>query len=402
MSLEGSRIVVGVTGGIAAYKAAELVRELRREGALVRVIMTRAAQAFITPLTFEALTGQPVGLDDHEGSTGPAMLHIDLARWAQRVLVAPATADLMARLAAGLADDLLTTLCLAYEGPLILAPAMNQAMWRHPATQSNRAVLCSRGVQLLGPEAGEQACGDVGPGRMLEPWHIVTALKTPPSPGPLQGLRVMLTAGPTREPIDPVRFLSNRSSGKMGYALAKAAREAGAEVTLISGPTPLKVPHRVERVEVETAAEMAEAVQSRLADMDLFIAAAAVADYSPVPSAQKIKKEDQPLTLTLNPSRDILKWVSQQQPRPFCVGFAAETEDLENKARSKLIDKSLDLILANTVGPDLGFDQDENAILALWPEGKEAFPKAHKTDLANRLIQLIGRLYHASHPTQDS
>ena len=399
--LEGQHIVVGVTGGIAAYKAAELVRELGRAGARVRVVMTSGAQDFITPLTFEALTGERVSLDaPHSGSDDP-MPHISLARWADLLLIAPATADFMARMAAGLANDLLSTLCLAFEGPQLLAPAMNQSMWLHPATQANRQRLESRGVSFLGPEAGDQACGDQGPGRMLEPQALIDRLCSGNSRGKLRGLHLLLTAGPTREPLDPVRFLSNRSSGKMGYALASAAVRAGATVTLVSGPTALESPRGVSMIRVETAAEMAEAVRAEVSRADLFMAAAAVADFAPPKAASKIKKAHQPRTLELIPTLDILKMVASLPRRPFCIGFAAETEDLEAQARKKLIEKSLDLVLANLVADGLGFECEENTILALWPEGQKTFPKQSKTQLAIDLIDLIGALYHARRPAQN-
>lgn len=400
-TLEGQHIVVGVTGGIAAYKAAELVRELGRAGAKVRVVMTAGALDFITPLTFEALTGARVSLDAAPAGADDPMPHISLARWADLVLIAPATADFMARMAAGLANDLLSTLCLAFEGPQRLAPAMNRSMWLHPATQANRQQLESRGVVFLGPEEGAQACGDEGPGRMLEPQTLISRLTAGHSAGRLSGLQLLLTAGPTREPLDPVRFISNRSSGQMGYALASAAFRAGASVTLISGPTALEPPSGVSMIRVETAADMAEAVHQAVSGVDLFIAAAAVADFAPIKAASKIKKDHQPRTLALIPTLDILKSVTSLPTRPFCVGFAAETEDLEEQARKKLSEKSLDLVLANLVGENLGFECAENAVLAIWPEGQKHFPLQPKTRLAADLIDLIGALYHARRSAQD-
>ncbi len=397
-NLSGQKILLGVTGGIAAYKACELVRELKSRGGEVRVVMTPAASEFVTPLTFQALSGHPVSqnlLDPEEES---AMSHIALARWADCILVAPASADFMARLSAGMANDLLSTLCLARTAPLILAPAMNQAMWMNSATQSNVATLKSRGLQFLGPAEGLQACGETGPGRMMEPKDIADRLEGLTGPGPLTDVRVLITAGPTREAIDPVRYLTNRSSGKMGYAVAEAALAAGASVTLISGPTTLLAPRGVRMVSVESADSMHQAVMAEVTHSDLFIAAAAVADYAPETAPQKLKKTSTEMALSLHRTPDILAEVSALPDRPFTVGFAAETEDLEAHARQKLITKNLDLIAANQVGDGLGFEVEDNALLVLWAHGQQHLDKAPKRHLAEQLISLIADHYHAKHP----
>lgn len=402
-ALTGQKILLGVTGGIAAYKAAELVRLLRSAGAEVRVIMTRAATAFVTPLTFQALSGHPVHLELLDSDAESAMGHIHLARWADRILIAPASADVIARLRAGLADDLLTTICLAATAPLLLAPAMNQAMWQHAATQENIAVLKSRGVSLFGPAEGIQACGETGPGRMLEPAAIVEALVGQSGGGALAGLRVLISAGPTREPIDPVRYLTNRSSGKMGYALAQSALALGAKVTLVSGPTVLEPPIGVEVVPVEAATNMYEAVMARAGQADIYIGAAAVADYAPVAMPHKIKKDAGSLALNLVKTRDILAAVSAlPKSRPFTVGFAAETQNLEGYARSKLVAKSLDMVAANQVGAGVGFEVNDNALYVCWPGGETRLPTAPKSTLAHQLLTLIADRYHAQHPAENS
>ncbi|QKT04227.1 bifunctional phosphopantothenoylcysteine decarboxylase/phosphopantothenate--cysteine ligase CoaBC [Ectothiorhodospiraceae bacterium 2226] len=392
------RVLLGVGGGIAAYKAPDLVRRLRERGADVRVVMTEAATAFITPLTLQAVSGRAVHQALLSAESEAAMGHIELARWAELVLIAPATADLMARLAHGHANDLLTTLCLASAAPLVLAPAMNRQMWAHPATQANAAALAARGVTLLGPAEGEQACGEVGAGRMLEPLALAEAIAARLAPaGPLGGRRVLITAGPTREPLDPVRYLTNRSSGRMGYAVARAAREAGAEVTLISGPVTLAAPAGVECLRVESAAEMAAAVRAQVAACDIFIGAAAVADYrAATPAEHKIKKQGETLTLELVRNPDILAEVAARDPRPFTVGFAAETDDLTGHAASKLRAKGLDMIAANRVGAGLGFDVAHNALLVLWPGGDRDLGEADKLTLARRLIELVGERYAAA------
>lgn len=398
-SLAGKHIVLGITGGIAAYKAAELTRLLRAAGAEVRVAMTRAATAFVAPLTFQALSGHRVHLDLLDPAEESAMGHIGLARWADLVLVAPATADFMARLRAGLADDLLATLCLASTVPLVLAPAMNRAMWEHPATRDNATVLAQRGVLVLGPAHGEQACGEMGPGRMLEPAQISEALPGLLGSALLAGLSILISAGPTREPIDPVRYISNRSSGKMGYALAEAAVGLGADVDLISGPTALPAPRVRELVRVESSAEMYEAVMARAGTADIYIGTAAVADYSPATAApQKIKKDAGELTLTLTKTKDILGTVAALKERPFTVGFAAETDRLDDYARSKLAAKSLDMVAANLVGPNLGFDSDDNALFVCWRGGETVLPRTSKQAIAGQLLQLIAQRYHAQNP----
>lgn len=391
-----TKILLGVSGGIAAYKAAELVRRLRDAGAEVRVAMTAAATTFITPLTFQALSGQEVRCELLDPSAEAGMGHIELARWADLILVAPATADLMARLAHGLANDLLCTLALASPAPLVLAPAMNQAMWRHAATQDNLRTLVERGVRILGPADGGQACGDTGPGRMLEPAEIVAALlpahRLPP------GCRALVTAGPTREPLDPVRFLGNRSSGRMGYAVAQALAARGAEICLVTGPSALPPPAVAELVRVETALEMHAAVMPRAGHCDIFVATAAVADYRPAaPHPGKIKKVAGELTLHLVRNPDILAEVAALPGGPFAVGFAAETEDLEAYARGKLEAKGLDMIAANRVGgAEGGFDSQDNALLILWPGGARHLPLGPKNRLAGELADIICERYLAS------
>jgi len=394
--VRGRRIVIGVTGGIAAYKSAELVRCLRKQGAEVRVVMTASACEFITPLTMQALSGNPVHTSLLDSSAEAAMGHIELARWADAVLVAPASANFLARMSHGLADDLLTTLCLATEALVFVAPAMNRVMWAHPATQANCQVLQQRGVTLLGPAEGEQACGESGAGRMLEAEQLMNALSGHWQQGPLAGLRVLLTAGPTREAVDPVRYISNHSSGKMGYALAQAASAAGAEVVLVSGPTALACPNGVERVSVETAAEMSVAVKAHVGLSQIFIAAAAVADYRPAAvQAKKMKKDAAELSLPLERTEDILTQVAAMPNKPFCVGFAAETNDLEKYAQDKMQRKGLDMIAANLVGDGLGFNADDNALTVLWQGGKQEITRADKAIVARELITLIAERYNA-------
>ena len=398
-----SRIIVGVTGSVAAYKAAELVRRLRARGAQVRVVMTEAAEAFVTPLTFQALSGHPVrgALLDPQGEAG--MDHITLARWADAVVVAPASADFLARLRAGLADDLLSTLCLATRAPVYLAPAMNQVMWHHPATQDNVATLRGRGCRFIGPNDGGQACGEVGPGRMSEPAEIVTRILDAAG-GALLGEHWVITAGPTREPLDPVRFLSNRSSGRMGFALAQAAAQSGAQVSLISGPVALDTPQGVRRHDVETAQQMLEAVMAVAPEAEVFIGCAAVADvrparYQPVKLGKAALGESLPLAR--NP--DILASVTALTQPPFTVGFAAETDDLEARARAKLRAKNLDMIAANLVGrPGLGFEADRNELLLLWSDGKEHLGPADKAALATTLIDRIVTHREAIRPSANT
>ncbi|MGD8206987.1 MAG: bifunctional phosphopantothenoylcysteine decarboxylase/phosphopantothenate--cysteine ligase CoaBC [Thiohalocapsa sp.] len=391
------RLLLGVSGGIAAYKTPELVRRLRDRGAEVQVVMTRAAASFVTPLTLQAVSGRPVRSELLDPQAEAGMDHIALARWADRILVAPATAHLMARLAQGLADDLLTTLALATTAPVWLAPAMNQRMWRHPATRANIDLLAGRGCVFVGPVDGAQACGETGPGRMLEPAEIVQRLY-PVQPGALAGARVLITAGPTLEAIDPVRYIGNRSSGKMGYALASALAGLGARVTLISGPTALDCPFGVERVDVESAQQMHQAVMARTDGCAIFVATAAVADFRPrVAEAAKIKKGAVSLTLELVPTADILADVAALPRAPFTVGFAAETDDLERYAADKLASKGLDMIAANRVGGRRGgFGADDNELLVLWPGGRRALPLMPKTRLGTELATLIAERYAAS------
>jgi len=389
------RVLLGVTGGIAAYKSAELVRRLRERGAEVQVVMTAGARQFVAPLTFQALSGRPVRSDLWDEAAEAAMGHIELARWAERIVVAPASADFLARLANGLADDLLATLCLASDAPLAVAPAMNRLMWANAATQANVATLRSRGVAILGPAEGDQACGETGPGRMLEPGEILDALlPVDAATGALAGRRVVVTAGPTRERIDPVRFITNRSSGKMGFAVAEAARAAGADVILVSGPVNVATPPGVQRVNVETAEQMMDAVSAQLPGMDIFIAAAAVSDYRPVQaSAEKIKKTSDSLMLALSRTTDILATVAAGASRPFVVGFAAETQNVERNALAKLEGKRLDMIAANQVGDRLAFDCEDNAPTVYWPGGKRDLPRAPKRQLADDLVAVIGERY---------
>ena len=397
-ALSQKRVVLGVTGGIAAYKSPDLVRRLQDAGADVRVVMTPSATRLVAPTVFQAVSGHPVRSELWDDAAEAAMGHIELARWAELVLIAPATAHLMSQLASGSAGNLLTTLCLATSAPVVLAPAMNQAMWRHAATQANRATLESRGVRCIGPASGSQACGDVGPGRMVEPADIVAALGEQPAgdlAGLLKGLRVLVTAGPTREAIDPVRFISNRSSGKMGFAVARAAFEAGAEVTLVAGPVYLPTPAGVRRVDVETAAEMFAATVERITDVDIYIGAAAISDYRPEPATQKIKKHTDRLTLEMAKSPDLLASIASRPGAPFTVGFAAETERVEEYARQKLERKRLDMIVANQVGAKLGFDEDDNSVLILWREGRESLGRMPKCDLARRIMATVAARFTA-------
>jgi phosphopantothenoylcysteine decarboxylase/phosphopantothenate--cysteine ligase len=397
--LDKQRVLLGVSGGIAAYKSPDLVRRLKDAGAEVRVVMTPSATRLVAPTVFQAVSGHPVRSDLWDDAAEAAMGHIELARWATLVLIAPATAHLMSQLANGAAGNLLTTLCLATTAPVVLAPAMNQAMWRHAATQANRATLEARGVRCIGPASGSQACGDIGPGRMVEPVDIVAALGDLPASdieGLLKGVRVLVTAGPTREPIDPVRFISNRSSGKMGFAVASAAVAAGAEVTLVAGPVQLATPAGVRRIDVETAAEMYAATLGQIADIDIYIGAAAISDYRPEPAGQKIKKRTDHLALNMQKTPDLLATVAARSARPFTVGFAAETERLEEYARQKLEDKQLDMIVANQVGAKLGFDEDDNSAVVLWRDGQEALGRMAKYDLARRVVALVARRFTAA------
>ncbi len=390
MSLQHKRILLGISGGIAAYKAAELTRLLAKAGAEVRVVMTAAAEAFVTPMTLQALSGHPVRGALFDPAHEAAMGHIELARWADHVVIAPASANTLARLAHGLADDLLSTLVLASPAPLLVAPAMNQRMWTHPATRENVDRLQARGVTVIGPASGEQACGDTGPGRMVEPAEILATLEATTTPGPLNERKLLLTLGPTREPIDPVRYLSNRSSGKMGMALARAAVQAGAEVTIIAGPTTLTEPSGVKRINVETAMQMHNETLREAAGHDIFIATAAVADYRPATiEAEKIKKHAETMELKLVRNPDILADVAVRHPGIFCVGFAAETGNLAQHARDKLQRKGLDMIAANPVNDGQGFDRDDNALEVFWPGGHHSLPRMSKQRLAHALIELI-------------
>ena len=400
-SLQRVRVLLGMTGGIAAYKAAELVRRLRDAGAEVRVVMTESAGRFVTALTFQALSGNPVRSSLWDEGAEAAMGHIELARWAEEVLIAPASADTIARLAQGRADDLLSTLVLASSAPLSVAPAMNQQMWAHPATRANIDLLRQRGVRVLGPASGSQACGDVGDGRMLEPDDIVQGLLQARGPRPLDGLSVLVSAGPTYEDIDPVRFIGNRSSGRMGFAIAAAAIQAGARVRLVAGPVSLPTPAGAERIDVRSARQMRDAVVACAADSDIFISAAAVGDYRPqTVSPAKLKKSGNALALELVQNPDILAELAAMPARPFLVGFAAETNDLEHYAREKLERKGLDLIAANQVGEELGFECSENALLLLWPGGREELGRADKGVLATALVERIARLHAAARDGQ--
>ncbi len=398
--LQNRNILLGVTGGVAAYKSAELVRLLTKAGATVRVVMTKSAQQFVGALTFQALSGNPVHTDLLDPEAEAGMGHIELARWADLLLVAPATADFIARHAAGRADDLLMAICRATSAPQWIAPAMNQQMWQDPATQKNIEQLAEQGIQRIGPDEGSQACGEVGPGRMVEPAKIVSTLAQQFDSGLLQGERVLITAGPTREPLDPVRFITNRSSGKMGFAIARAAVEAGAAVTLVAGPVALSTPEHVQRIDVERAEEMADAVASEVEKATLFIATAAVADYRPAEEAeQKMKKgKKDTLQLTLVKNRDILAEVAARLEPPFTVGFAAETENMDQYAAQKRQRKQIDMIAANKVGvPGSGFDADENALTLFWEGGKRSLPRTTKQQLARELIAEIAERMHERH-----
>lgn len=379
--------MLGVGGGIAAYKSPDLVRRLIERGAEVEVVMSAAAEHFVTALTFQAVSQRRVWASLFDRETRSAMGHLELAHWAELIVIAPTTANLLARLARGHADDLLSTLVLATEAPLVLAPAMNHRMWRHPATQANVALLAARGVRFIGPDEGPLAEGEVGPGRMVEPAEIAARLA---GAGTLAAKRLLITAGPTQEPIDPVRYVGNRSSGKMGYAVARAASDAGAEVVLVSGPTSLASPFGVETVRVHTAREMAQAVRARLGSFDAFVAVAAVADYSPASTAaEKIKKSEKNLTLELVPTPDILAEVAASNPRPYCVGFAAETDNLLENARAKLVDKRLDMICVNPVDKGRVFGSDENSLLVIESQGQTDLGTAPKRLLAERLVAMI-------------
>lgn len=395
----GRNILLGVSGGIAAYKACEICRRLGEQGHQVQVVMTPGAQEFVTPLTFQALTGREARTTLFDTGAEAAMGHIELARWADVVLVAPASADLLARAAQGMANDLLTTVLLATEAPVVMAPAMNQQMWQHPAVQANVQTLMGRGVRLLGPGSGSQACGEVGPGRMLEPAEILAQLQdmsTKAKAQLLKDVRVLLTAGPTREALDPVRYLTNRSSGRMGFALAAALRDLGAKVQLVHGPVQLSAPAGVATTAVETAEDMHQAVLAQLSGTQIFVATAAVADYRPRQQHRaKIKKHADALHIDMVKNPDILQEVAQSAQAPFAVGFAAETHDVETYARDKMQRKNLQMICANEVGPGKGFDVSDNTLQVYWPQGQRTLGPLPKTRLAVELAELIAERYHA-------
>jgi len=395
MKLQGKNILLGISGGIAAYKTPELVRLLKKAGANVCVVMTRAAQEFVTPLTLQSLSGEPVRTELMDPQQESTMGHIDLARWADVILIAPATANFIAKMAHGLANDLLTTLCLAADSDIIVAPAMNHVMWSNPATQSNVEKLKGFGVQFEGPVPGDLACGETGDGRMQEPEALFDALTHYFGEASLPDVKVVVTAGPTYEAIDPVRFIGNRSSGKMGFALAEAFGRAGARVSLVAGPVSLETPPGVTRYDVESAQQMSEKVSSLLGDCDLFAACAAVADYRVAESApQKIKKNDKETSLQLIPNEDILASVAGRKNPPFTLGFAAETENLLEYAQAKLKRKKLDVIAANLVGAEEGgFGADKNALTVVWNEGKVILPMQDKRKLARELVDIVARLY---------
>ena len=392
-SLINKNILLGVTGGIAAYKSAEIVRVLKKAGSSVRVVMTQSAQEFITPLTLQALSGNPVSTDLLDVEAEAAMGHIELARWADAILIAPATANTIARLSSGRADDLLSSITLAFDGPIGLAPAMNQAMWKDKRTQSNIKNLERKEFSLYGPGSGEQACGDVGLGRMLEPSEIVELFASLFEAGSLSNKSVLITAGPTQEPIDPVRYVTNRSSGKMGYALAEAAIEAGAQVTLVSGPVNILPPASCNLIPVETAQEMYDAVMHHVRGIDIYIGTAAVADYSPSKiENSKIKKKgnNEALVLKMKENLDILKTVSDMKDRPYMVGFAAETEDLLKNARKKLEKKKIDLIIANDVSDkSIGFDSEENEVTLITNSEEVLLDKSSKKKIAKSIVEFI-------------
>jgi phosphopantothenoylcysteine decarboxylase/phosphopantothenate--cysteine ligase len=394
--LANKRILLGITGSIAAYKSPEIVRRLRELGAEVRVAMTENAKRFITPLTLQAVSGNPVHEELFDLHAEAAMGHIELARWADAVLIAPATADFMARLANGIADDLLTTLCIATQAPVAVAPAMNQAMWKHMLTQENLRTLKARNIQVFGPTEGSQACGDVGPGRLIEPVEIVELLSRLFMTGSMSGLKVLITAGPTHEAIDPVRFITNGSSGKMGFALAEAAREAGASVTLVSGPVSIPKPQHIECLSVVSALDMYEAVMRKVSDYDIFLAVAAVGDYRcKVVAEQKIHKDQSAMMLELERNPDIVGSVGDLSPRPFIVGFAAETENVLEQAEAKRKRKNMDMIIANHVGGGAAMGADENTVTVFGLKRTVSLPPTLKTRLARQLIEMIAIEYQS-------
>ena len=396
-SLANKNILLGVTGGIAAYKSAEIVRHLKKSGASVRVVMTRSAEEFITPLTLQALSGNRVSTELLDAEAEAAMGHIELAKWADGIIIAPATANTIARLSSGRGDDLLSTVTLAFDGPISVAPAMNQAMWRDERTQENLKKLIDQDFGICGPGSGEQACGDVGLGRMLEPLDILDMFSLSFNEGTLSGKKILITAGPTQEPIDPVRFITNRSSGKMGYSLVEAALESGANVTLISGPVNIDPPSNCNFVSIKTAEEMYDAVMHHISGMDVYIGTAAVSDYSPAKASDsKIKKDgsSSPMVLELKENQDILKSVSELEQRPYVVGFAAETNDLIKNAEKKLSNKNLDLIIANDVSnKDIGFDSDDNEVTLITEKEKYLIERQNKRKVSKKIIDFIsGRI----------
>jgi len=396
-SLANKNILLGVTGGIAAYKSAEIVRHLKKSGASVRVVMTRSAEEFITPLTLQALSGNRVSTELLDAEAEAAMGHIELAKWADGIIIAPATANTIARLSSGRGDDLLSTVTLAFDGPISVAPAMNQAMWRDERTQENLKKLIDQDFGICGPGSGEQACGDVGLGRMLEPLDILDMFSLSFNEGTLSGKKILITAGPTQEPIDPVRFITNRSSGKMGYSLVEAALESGANVTLISGPVNIDPPSNCNFVSIKTAEEMYDAVMHHISGMDVYIGTAAVSDYSPAKASDsKIKKDgsSSPMVLELKENQDILKSVSELEQRPYVVGFAAETNDLIKNAEKKLSNKNLDLIIANDVSnKDIGFDSDDNEVTLITEKEKHLIERQNKRKVSKKIIDFIsGRI----------
>jgi phosphopantothenoylcysteine decarboxylase/phosphopantothenate--cysteine ligase len=395
MRLSEQNILLGITGGIAAYKTPDLVRKLVAQGANVRVVLTASATEFVSSLSLQAVSANTVSVDLLDPAAEAAMGHIELAKWADKLLIAPTSANFMAKLANGLADDLLSTLCLATDAPIYIAPAMNQQMWKAAATQANLQTLSSRGVHILGPAAGEQACGDVGVGRMLEPEDITDCLSVAELPTLFQDKHILITAGPTREAIDPVRYITNHSSGKMGYAIAAAARKMGANVTLVSGPTNLPIPNGVNGIAVESAADMYQAVMDKVSHCDIFIGCAAVADYRPVQKTQqKIKKTEEELTLTFTKNPDILADVAKLQQATFTVGFAAETQDVARYAKQKLEKKNLNMIAANDVSQQgLGFNSDKNALTIYWNGGEKSLNVADKGILAEQLLAVVAQRY---------
>lgn len=402
-TLYNKRILLGISGSIAAYKSAEITRRLRELGAEVKVVMTRSSMAFITPLTMQALSGNPVHSELMDTTAEAAMGHIELARWPDLILLAPASADLISRLACGRADELLSAICLASQTQIAVAPAMNQGMWQNTATQDNIKTLKQRDFNLFGPSQGLQACGETGPGRLLEPAQIVAECASLFSSGQLTGKHVLITAGPTREPIDPVRYISNRSSGKMGFAIARACVEAGAKVTLVAGPVQQVTPKGVDRIDVETAQQMYQAVHRQLSPCDIFIATAAVADYKPgIQAVNKIKKTAREMQLKMVRTHDILSSVAALSPSPFTVGFAAETDHVEAYARTKLENKKLDIIVANAVSSTKGFDQDDNEMDILWSQGQLHLERNSKTVLAQKLIKIIAERINANNTAKNT